>query len=109
MKNQLYPFFTCFGDHMKNIKTLLVTSIICLFTVFNAEAGTRVIVEVEVIEGDSVKKSNETITFDESRFRIDFPEAGTEVTDQSPYIMTVMAVKTGLLATNQKIRFTALR
>ena len=46
-------------------------------TAFNGEAGTRVIVEVEVIEGDSVKKSNETITFDENRFRIDFPEAGT--------------------------------
>ena len=105
MKNQLYPFFTCFGGHMKNIETLLIISIICLFTAFNAEAGTRVIVEVEVIEGDSAKKSNETITFDENRFRIDFPEAGKEVTDQSPYIMTVNGGENWVIGDKPKDKF----
>ena len=90
---------------MKNIETLLIISIICLFTAFNAEAGTRVIVEVEVIEGDSAKKSNETITFDENRFRIDFPEAGKEVTDQSPYIMTVNGGENWVIGDKPKDKF----
>ena len=74
---------------MNNFRTLLLASVTILFTVFNVEAGTRVVVEVEVTKGDSIEKSIEVITFDKARFRIDFPGAGNEVTEQSPYIMTV--------------------
>lgn len=74
---------------MNNFRTLLLASVTILFTVFNVEAGTRVVVEVEVTKGDSIEKSIEVITFDKARFRIDFPGAGNEVTDQTPYIMTV--------------------
>ena len=74
---------------MKNFRTILLASVTLLFTVFTVEAGTRVVVEVEVTKGDSIEKSIEVITFDKARFRIDFPGAGNEVTEQSPYIMTV--------------------
>ena len=74
---------------MKSLKTLLLASIILIFTVFAVEAGTRVVIEVEVIKGDNVNKSHEIITFDEKRFRIDFPGVDEEVTDQTSYIMTV--------------------
>jgi hypothetical protein len=74
---------------MKNFRTLLLVSVILLFTVFTVDAGTRVVVQVEVIEGGNIEKSIEIITFNKDRFRIDFPGAGKDVTDQSPYIMTV--------------------
>ena len=74
---------------MKSLKTLLLASIILIFTVFAVEAGTRVVIEVEVIKGDNVNKSHEIITFDEKRFRIDFPGVDEEVTNQTSYIMTV--------------------
>ena len=74
---------------MKNFRTLLLASVTLLFTVFTVEAGTRVVVEVEVIEGDSIEKSIEIITFNKNRFRIDFPGEDKEVTDQTPYIMSV--------------------
>jgi len=84
-----YPPVLYFGVFMKNFRTLLLSSAILLCAVFTVEAGTRVFVEVEVSKGDSTEKSVEVVTFDESRFRIDFPGAGKEVTDQSPYIMSV--------------------
>ena len=74
---------------MKNFRILLVSSIILLLTVFSAEAATRVVVEVEVTKGDNVEISNEIITFDKDRFRIDFPGPAKEVTNKTSYIMTV--------------------
>ena len=50
---------------MKNFRTLLLASIILLFTAFAAEAGTRATMEVEVIEGGKIEKSTEITTFDE--------------------------------------------
>jgi len=90
---------------MKNFRTLLLASVILLFTVFTVAAGTRVVVEVEVIEGDSIEKSIEIITFDMNRFRIDFPDAGKEVTDQSPYIMTVNGGENWVIGDKPKDKF----
>ena len=94
---------------MKNFRTLLLASVTLLFTVFTVEAGTRVVVEVEVIEGDSIEKSIEIITFNKNRFRIDFPGEDKEVTDQTPYIMSVNGGENGLLVTGQRTGFTVLR
>jgi hypothetical protein len=90
---------------MKKFRSLYLTSIIFLFTVFTVEAGTRVVIEVEFIEGDSIEKSNEIITYDENRFRIDFPDAGKEVTNQTPYIMTVNGGEHWVIGDKPKDRF----
>jgi len=90
---------------VKNLKTLLLAASIHLFTVFSAEAGTRVIVEVEVTKNDHVEKSSETITFDENRFRIDFPGAGNEVTEKTPYIMSVNGGKSWVLGDKTEDKF----
>ncbi len=96
---------TYFGEHMKNFRTLLLVSVILLFTVFTVEAGTRVVVEVEVTKGDSIEKSIEIITFNKDRFRIDFPGAGKELTDQSPYIMTVNSGENWVIGDKSKDGF----
>lgn len=90
---------------MKNFRTLLVSSIIFLLTVFSAEAGTRVVVEVEVTKGDNVEISNEIITIDKDRFRIDFPGPGKEVSDKTSYIMTVNGGDNWVIADKQNDMF----
>ena len=91
--------------HMKNFRILLVSSIIFLFTVFSAQAGTRVVVEVEVTKGDNIEMSNEIITFDKDRFRIDFPGPGKDVTDKTSYIMTVNGGGNWVIADKQDDMF----
>ena len=86
---------------MKNFRILLLSSIFFLFTVFSVEAGTRVVVEVEVTKGGNIETSNEIITFDKDRFRIDFPGPGKEVTDQTSYIMTVNGGDNWVIADKQ--------
>ena len=90
---------------MKNFRTLLLASVLLLFAIFNVEAGTRVVVEVEVIEGESIEKSVEIVTYDKERFRIDFPGAGNEVTDQTPYIMSVNGGEKWIIGDNSKDGF----
>ena len=90
---------------MKNFRVLLISSIIFLFTVFSAEAGKRVVVEVEVTKGDKIKMSNEIITFDRDRFRIDFPGPGKDVTDKTSYIMTVNGGDNWVIADKQDDMF----
>ena len=74
---------------MKNSRTSLLASIILLLTVFTVEAGSRAVIEVEEIEGDSIQKSIETITYDEERFRIDLLGEDKKKTEQTPFIMSV--------------------
>jgi len=90
---------------MKKFRALLVSSIILLFTVFSAEAGTRVVVEVEVTKGDNIETSNETITIDKDRFRIDFPGPGKEVSDKTSYVMTVNGGDNWVIADKQNDMF----
>ena len=90
---------------MNNFRTLLLASIFLLFTALPVEAGTRVVVEIEVIEGDSIEKSSEIITFDENRFRIDFPGAGKEVTDTTAYIMSVNGGENWVIGDKPKDKF----
>lgn len=90
---------------MKNFRALLVSSITLLFTVFSAEAGTRVVVEVEVAKGDNIEISNEIITFDKDRFRIDFPGSAKEVTNKTSYIMTVNGGDNWVIADKQEGMF----
>jgi hypothetical protein len=85
---------------MKN----LLTSIL-LLTAFTVEAGTRVIIENEVIEGDSVEKSAEIVTFDERRARIDFVGTDKKITEQTPYIMTVDGGENWVMGDTAEDRF----
>lgn len=71
------------------ILQLFSSIIIMLAATFTVNAGTRAVVEIEVIKGDNVEKSAEIITFDDKRARIDFVGEGRKVTDQTPYIMTL--------------------
>lgn len=90
---------------MNNLRILLLASIMLIFTAVTVEAGTRVNIEVEIIKGDNIEKSNEIITFDENRFRIDFPDAGKEVTDQTPYIMSANGGDNWVIGDKPKDRF----
>ena len=90
---------------MKNSRTSIFALIILLFTVFTVEAGSRVVFEVEVTKGDNVEKSTQIITYDEKRGRIDLPGANKEVTEETPYIMTVNSGETWVMGDKQKDMF----
>ena len=90
---------------MKNFRTLLLTLISLLIIVFTVEAGTRAVVEIEVIEGDNIEKSTEIITFDEKRFRIDLLGAEKKKTEQTSYIMTINGGKNWVIGDKPKDRF----
>jgi hypothetical protein len=62
---------------------------ILLMQVSAATAGTRVVVEIEVIEGENIEKHYEIISFDDRRVRIDFVGDNKKVTDETPYVMTI--------------------
>lgn len=74
---------------MKISRTSLFLTVVILLTAFNVKAGTRGVIEVEIIEGDSVEKYAEIYTFDDDRFRVDFVGEDLKITDETPYIMTV--------------------
>ena len=90
---------------MKISKTSLLVTIIILLTAFTVNAGKQAIVEVEVIEGDSIEKHAEIISFDEKRVRIDFVAAGKKITDETPYIMTIDGGEHWVMANKPKDRF----
>ena len=90
---------------MKNLITSLLVLFTLLCTVFTVEAGTRVVVENEVIKGDNVEKSVEIVTFDENRARIDFVGADKKITEQTPYIMTVDGGENWVMGDTSEDRF----
>ena len=57
---------------MKPVRLVLPAIMTMLLNAFAVNAGTRAIVEVEIIKGDNVEKSVEIITVDDKRGRIDF-------------------------------------
>jgi hypothetical protein len=85
---QVISCFSSKGLFMKNLIILFV-SLFTFLVIAPAQAGTKVVLEVEVTQGDKVEKSTEIITYDEKRFRIDILGTEKKVTPQTPYIMTV--------------------
>jgi len=73
--------------------------------VSTAAAGTRAIVEVEVIEGENIEKNYEIITFDDKRARIDFVGPDQKVTDETPYVMTVDGGDSWVMGDKPKDKF----
>jgi hypothetical protein len=90
---------------MKITSTFLLFTVIILLTTFTANAGTRGVVEVEIIEGDSVQKYYEIYTFDDKRFRIDFVGEDLKVTGETPYVMTVDGGQQWVMGDKPKERF----
>ena len=70
-----------------------------------ASAGTRAVLDIEVIKGENVEKSAEIVTFDEERFRIDFVGEDKKVTNETPYIMTVDGGDTWVMGDKPKDEF----
>ncbi len=90
---------------MRISRTSLFLTVIILLTTFNVKAGTRGVIEVEVIEGDSVQKHAEIYTFDDKRFRIDFVGEGLKITDETPYVMTVDGGEHWVMANKPKDKY----
>jgi len=90
---------------MKALHLFLPLIITMLVTTFAANAGTRAVVEIEVIKGDSIEKYAEIITFDENRGRIDFVGNDKKLTEETPYIMTVDGGKSWVMADKPKDKF----
>jgi len=86
-------------------KTSLFVTIVILLTTFTVNAGKQAIVEVEVIEGDSIEKHVEIISFDDKRVRIDFAGADRKITDETSYIMTVDGGEHWVMGDKPKDRF----
>lgn len=86
-------------------RLLLKVTLIFLSVVISVNAGTRAVMEVEVIKGDDVEKSTEIITFDEKRARIDFVGEDRKVTDETPYIMTIDNGETWVMGDKPKDKF----
>jgi hypothetical protein len=74
---------------MKASRITFVAAAILVMWSLTATAGTPAVIEVEVIKGDNVDKQAQVLTFDDTRFRIDFLGPDMKRTDESPYIMTV--------------------
>jgi hypothetical protein len=86
-------------------KTSFLVTITTLLTVFAVEAGTRAVIEVENIEGDTVTKHVEILTFDDQRFRIDFVGEDRKITKETSYIMTVDGGESWVMGDKPKDRF----
>lgn len=52
---------------MKKSISSFIAFFILLLAVVSVEAGTKVVIEIEIIKGDNVDKSTEIITFDERK------------------------------------------
>ena len=85
--------------------TFLFLTLIIFFTAFAVNAGTRGVIEVEVIEGDKVEKHAEIYSFDDQRFRIDFVGEDLKVSDETPYVMTVDGGEHWVMGDKPKDRF----
>ena len=90
---------------MKLIRPVLLATIIILLNTFAVNAGTRAIVEIEVIKGDNVEKFIEIITVDDKRGRIDFVGEDRKITDETSYIMTVDGGEHWVMGDKPKDRF----
>ncbi len=86
-------------------RTPLYLAVIIFLTASTVKAGTRGVIEVEIIEGDSIEKYAEIYTFDDQRFRIDFVREGLKVTDETPYVMTVDGGEHWVMANKPKDKF----
>jgi hypothetical protein len=90
---------------MKNYRYVLLASIITVLNALPVNAGTRAIVEVEVIKGDSAEKSYEIITVDDTRGRIDLVGEDRKITGETSYIMTVDGGENWVMGDKPKDRF----
>jgi hypothetical protein len=70
-----------------------------------AQAGTRAVVEIEVIKEESVETHYEIITFDDERARIDFVGPDQKVTKETPYVMTVDGGNSWVMGDKPKDKF----
>ena len=90
---------------MKTIATkLLVIAILFTFSLA-LHAGTRLVLDIEVIKGNNVEKYAEIVTYDEERARIDFVGEDRKVTDETPYIMTIDGGDTWVMGDKPKNKF----
>lgn len=90
---------------MKPVRLVLPAIMTMLLNAFAVNAGTRAIVEVEVIKGDSVEKSVEIITVDDKRGRIDFVGEDRKITGETPYVMTIDGGEHWVMGDKPKDRF----
>jgi hypothetical protein len=68
-------------------------------------AGTRAILEIEVIRDDGSEKHYEIITYDDQRGRIDFVGPDQKITDETPYIMTIDGGESWVMGDKPKDKF----
>ncbi len=87
----------------RSITTLV--SLALLLIASAAGAGTQAVVEVTVTEGGDTQKYFEILTFDDTRFRIDFVGEDKQVTDQTPYIMSIDNGETWIMGDKPKDQF----
>ncbi len=90
---------------MKRSINSFVAFFILLLAVVSVEAGTKVVIEVEIIKADNIEKSTEIITFDEKRFRLDLPGTDEINAPETPYIMTVDGGENWVIGDRPKDRF----
>jgi len=57
---------------MKKSISSFIAFFILLLAVVSVEAGTKVVIEIEIIKGDNVDRSTEIITFDERKSECQF-------------------------------------
>jgi len=74
---------------MRSLHTMLCAMVIASAMVLDANAGSRLIQQVEVNKGKKTKEFVQIITLDGERARIDFAKADGQVHDETPYIMTL--------------------
>jgi hypothetical protein len=90
---------------MKISRISMFFAVVLLLTAFTVNAGTRGVIEVEIIKGASVEKYAEIYTFDDERFRIDFVGEDLKITDETPYIMTVDGGEQWVMGDKPKDKF----
>ena len=90
---------------MKVSRITFVAAAILVLWSLTVTAGTQAVFEIEVIKGDNVEKHVEVLTFDDTRFRIDFLGPDMKRTDESPYIMTVDNGENWVIGSKPKKRF----
>lgn len=90
---------------MKPVRLVLPAIMTMLLNAFAVNAGTRAIVEVEIIKGDNVEKSVEIITVDDKRGRIDFVGEDRKITGETPYVMTLDGGEHWVMGDKPKDRF----
>jgi hypothetical protein len=90
---------------MKISRISMFFAVFMLLIAFTVNAGTRGVIEVEIIKGESVEKHAEIYTFDDERFRIDFVGEDLKITDETPYIMTVDGGEQWVMGDKPKDKF----